>query len=162
MVKLFCDLVDAMKVFSEKHTAKALAASNDVPILAGSGLLSSLEQALDEAQKVGYPVLLKATGGGGGMGIYLCRSDSDVEEKFNTAGSQGQAFFGNSGVSTSFQYLVLSHLDSLAMSNKTSKNRVHVIWKALLGCLYLLLALIRQSNRVGLHQSSKVCPLTSM
>lgn len=95
----FCALTDAMKVFSEKHTAKALAASNSVPTLAGSGLLSSLEEALAVAQKVGYPVLLKATGGGGGMGIYLCQSDVDLEEKFGTAGSQGQAFFGNSGVS---------------------------------------------------------------
>jgi biotin carboxylase len=48
--------------------------------------------------QVGYPVLLKATGGGGGMGIFLCRSDDDVSQKFEMSQHQGQAFFGNSGV----------------------------------------------------------------
>ncbi|GFH23912.1 uncharacterized protein HaLaN_21606, partial [Haematococcus lacustris] len=69
-----------------------------VPVLLGSGLLTSAEEAVAAATKVGYPVLLKATGGGGGMGIYTCRSDEDVLRQFEASQHQGKAFFGNDGV----------------------------------------------------------------
>jgi urea carboxylase len=50
-------------MFAQKHTARELAEKAEVPILAGSPLLSSGEEALEYAKKVGLPVLLKATGG---------------------------------------------------------------------------------------------------
>lgn len=87
-----------MRIFSEKHTAKAHAVKAGVPTLSGSGLLSNVQEALEATKLVGLPVLLKATGGGGGMGIYLCRTEQDVEEHFHTAASQAQAYFGIAGV----------------------------------------------------------------
>ncbi|KXZ51620.1 hypothetical protein GPECTOR_12g584 [Gonium pectorale] len=87
-----------MHDFSLKHVAREIARSAGVPILEGSGLVQTAEDAVHEAQKVGYPVLLKATGGGGGMGIFLCASDADVAKQFEMSAHQGQAFFGNSGV----------------------------------------------------------------
>eukprot|EP00803_Ostreobium_quekettii_P002335 evm.model.scf_303EXC.6 EVM.evm.TU.scf_303EXC.6 scf_303EXC:97659-103117(+) len=89
---------DTMNVFSEKHIAKQLAQENSVPTLSGSGLLTSAEEAVASAQAVGFPVLLKATGGGGGMGIYLCYTEEELVSKFETAAKQGEAFFGNAGV----------------------------------------------------------------
>ncbi|GLC49765.1 hypothetical protein PLESTB_000289100 [Pleodorina starrii] len=87
-----------MHDFSLKHVAREIAREAGVPILEGSGLVKEAADAVQEAQKVGYPVLLKATGGGGGMGIFLCRSDADVERQFEMSRHQGQAFFGNAGV----------------------------------------------------------------
>lgn len=87
-----------MHDFALKHVARGLAENAGVPVLTGSPLLSSVAEATTAAAKVGYPVLLKATGGGGGMGIYICRDQKDVEANFETSQKQGQAFFGNDGV----------------------------------------------------------------
>lgn len=54
-----------MAMFSQKHTARELAESAEVPVLAGSPLLVSADEALDYARRIGLPVLLKATGGWG-------------------------------------------------------------------------------------------------
>ncbi|DBA70016.1 TPA: hypothetical protein ACH3X2_012365 [Trebouxia sp. C0005] len=89
---------DTMRLFSRKHDARAFAENAKVPILAGSSLLSSVEEAQAQADKVGYPVLLKATGGGGGIGIYICHSKDDLVKNFETAGRQGKANFGDAGV----------------------------------------------------------------
>jgi hypothetical protein len=70
-----------------------------VPVLAGSGLLSTAEDAAAAADKIGYPVLLKATGGGGGRGIFICRNAGEVLSQFSISQKQGEQFFGNSGVS---------------------------------------------------------------
>lgn len=70
-----------------------------VPVLAGSGLMSSAEDAVAAADKIGYPVLLKATGGGGGRGIFVCNNADEVLSQFSVSQKQGEQFFGNSGVS---------------------------------------------------------------
>lgn len=70
-----------------------------VPVLSGSGLVSTAEDAVAAADTIGYPVLLKATGGGGGRGIFLCYSRDEVMSQFHVSQKQGEQFFGNSGVS---------------------------------------------------------------
>ncbi|MEW5305221.1 MAG: hypothetical protein WDW36_007777 [Sanguina aurantia] len=87
-----------MHDFSLKHVARELARSAGVPILEGSGLVQSATEAAAAAAEVGYPVLLKATGGGGGMGIFTCLSEAEVHANFQTSQKQGLAFFGNAGV----------------------------------------------------------------
>ncbi|KAK9817750.1 hypothetical protein WJX72_001615 [[Myrmecia] bisecta] len=87
-----------MRMFSRKHTAREFAESAKVPILSGSSLLTCEEEAVKEAEGVGYPVLLKATGGGGGIGIYICRDSEEVKRQYASASRQGQASFGDAGV----------------------------------------------------------------
>lgn len=89
---------DTMRAFSRKHTARALASAAGVPILPGSDLLTTAEEAVTTAQTIGFPVLLKATGGGGGIGIHLCRTEAQVLESFASASRQGKSAFGDSGV----------------------------------------------------------------
>lgn len=89
---------DTMRMFAQKHTARELAERAQVPVLAGSPLLSSAEEALEYARKVGLPVLLKATGGGGGIGIHICRTEDEVASNFASAARQGAAAFGDAGV----------------------------------------------------------------
>ena len=63
---------EQLELFGVKHTARAAAAAAGVPLVPGSGLLAGLEEALGEAERIGYPVMVKATGGGGGIGIAPC------------------------------------------------------------------------------------------
>jgi urea carboxylase len=67
-----------MRDFGLKHLARALAARHDVPLLPGSGLLATLADAEREAARIGYPLMLKSTAGGGGIGMSLIREAADL------------------------------------------------------------------------------------
>lgn len=56
---------------------------------AGSSIVTSEEEAVREAEATGFPVLLKATGGGGGIGIYICQDAAEVRKQFAAAGRCG-------------------------------------------------------------------------
>lgn len=114
-----------MHDFSLKHVARDIASKAGVPILEGSGLVQSAADAVAEAAKVGYPVLLKATGGGGGMGIFLCRGDEDVAKHFETSQHQGQAFFGNSGVFVE-KYIEKAHHVEVQIFGDGNGNCIHL------------------------------------
>ena len=67
-----------------KHRARELAVQADVPVVPGSnGIVGSADEAVSFAEKVGYPVMLKATAGGGGMGLSICADAMELREKFN-------------------------------------------------------------------------------
>ena len=70
---------EQMRAFGLKHTARALAAANGVPLLPGTPLLASALEAHAAAIEIGLPVMLKSTAGGGGIGMRLCR---DVARKW--------------------------------------------------------------------------------
>ncbi|PSC69627.1 urea carboxylase [Micractinium conductrix] len=89
---------ETMGMFAQKHTARELAERAEVPVLSGSPLLVSAEDALECARTVGLPILLKATGGGGGIGIHICRTEEEVADNFASASRQGAAAFGDAGV----------------------------------------------------------------
>ena len=80
-----------------RHEAHKSTLMLQVPVLSGSGLLTSADEAVALASKVGFPVLLKATGGGGGIGIYICHSAEEVASQYEVAGRQGKANFGDAG-----------------------------------------------------------------
>ena len=87
-----------LREFGTKHTARALAEKAGVPLLPGTGLLSDLSAALSAAAEIGYPVMLKSTAGGGGIGLQLCASDNELEKAFDTVRRMGENNFGNAGV----------------------------------------------------------------
>ncbi len=87
-----------LRDFGTKHTARALAEKAGVPLLPGTELLSSLDEALSAAADIGYPVMLKSTAGGGGIGLQLCNSDAELERAFDTVRRMGENNFGNAGV----------------------------------------------------------------
>lgn len=62
-----------LRAFGLKHAARQIALECGVPLLPGSDLLTDVDQALAEAARIGYPVMLKSTAGGGGIGMRLCR-----------------------------------------------------------------------------------------
>lgn len=71
---------EQLELFGAKHTARAAAEAAGVPLAPGTGLLGSVREALREASAIGYPVMLKATGGGGGIGMAACRSAGELTE----------------------------------------------------------------------------------
>jgi urea carboxylase len=87
-----------MREFGLKHTAREIAQANKVALLPGSGLLPDLAAALSEARTIGYPVMLKSTAGGGGIGMSLCRDAAQLEAVFASVARLGEANFGNAGV----------------------------------------------------------------
>ena len=89
---------EQMRLFGLKHTARALARDAGVPLLPGTGLLATLEQALEEAEAIGYPVMLKSSAGGGGIGMQMCRSADELRAAFETVRRLAQANFADAGV----------------------------------------------------------------
>ncbi len=89
---------DNMRAFGLKHTARALAEQAGVPLLPGSALLSSVEEALTEAERIGYPVMLKSTAGGGGIGMQLIRSAAALPEAFASVERLAKNNFKEGGV----------------------------------------------------------------
>ncbi len=86
-----------MRAFALKHAARAMAAELGVPLLPGTGLLTGLEEARGAAETIGYPVMLKSTAGGGGIGIRLCRSADELDAAFDAVQRLGANNFGDSG-----------------------------------------------------------------
>jgi urea carboxylase len=86
-----------MRAFALKHTAREMAASLNVPLLPGTGLLHSILEAEQAASRIGYPLMLKSTAGGGGIGIRLCQSPDDLHSAFEAVQRLGANNFGNGG-----------------------------------------------------------------
>ncbi len=89
---------EQMEAFGLKHRARALAQKNNVPLVPGSPLLDNVEAAIAAAEKIGYPVMLKSTAGGGGIGMQLCHDSKQLLETFESVKRLSQNNFGNSGV----------------------------------------------------------------
>lgn len=89
---------EQLRVFGLKHTARALAKQHGVPMLEGTELLENLDAALKAGDEVGYPVMLKSTAGGGGIGMRVCRSAEELSDAFEAVKRLGQNNFSDSGV----------------------------------------------------------------
>jgi acetyl-CoA carboxylase, biotin carboxylase subunit len=87
-----------MKKLCDKERIKRLIAEAGLTIIPGSAILSTVQDASIAANKIGYPVMLKARSGGGGRGIRLVRDVSELEEAFSSAVSEGIAAFGDGAV----------------------------------------------------------------
>lgn len=89
---------EQIRQFGLKHSSREIAASAGVPLTPGTGLLDSLEEALSAADRLGYPVMLKSTAGGGGIGLTRCDDPAALTTAFESVKRLGQNFFCDSGV----------------------------------------------------------------
>jgi urea carboxylase len=87
-----------MRAFGLKHTARRIAAENGAPLLPGTDLLQTAGEALLAARDIGYPVMLKSTAGGGGIGMRLCNSAEELHDSFAAVQRMSQASFGSGGL----------------------------------------------------------------
>lgn len=87
-----------LEVFGAKHTARDAAQAAGVPMLPGTGLLADLDAGLAAAEGLGYPVMLKATGGGGGIGMRACRTPAELAAAWEPVERAAAAGFSSAGL----------------------------------------------------------------
>jgi acetyl-CoA carboxylase biotin carboxylase subunit len=90
---------EVLERFASKYAVRRMLAANGLPTVPGSqGIVTDLRDALDQAAKAGYPVLLKPSAGGGGKGMRLVRSPREMETSLPLARSEAQAAFGDDSI----------------------------------------------------------------
>lgn len=89
---------EVIKIFGLKHEARAIAERQNVPILRGTDILSDLAAALAAAEQVGFPLLLKSTAGGGGIGMQRCDNVDQLGAAFDSVTALAQSNFTSPGV----------------------------------------------------------------
>lgn len=89
---------EQLRQFGLKHTAREIAAQHQVPMLPGSPLLNSVEQAQNLAIEIGYPVILKSTAGGGGIGMQVCQTDLELVDAYEKVERLSRLNFRESGI----------------------------------------------------------------
>lgn len=87
-----------LDAFGLKHKAREIAEGCGVPLLPGSGLLETIDEAIAEAMRIGFPLMLKSTAGGGGIGMQLCLDEQTLRERFETVQRTARASFGDARV----------------------------------------------------------------
>ncbi|MBF0266901.1 MAG: ATP-grasp domain-containing protein, partial [Gammaproteobacteria bacterium] len=90
--------VKQMSAFGLKHSARELALKNQVPLLPGSDLIQNKQQALQLADEIGYPIMLKSTAGGGGIGMQLCWNQEELDKAYESVKRLSEANFSNNGL----------------------------------------------------------------
>ncbi len=88
-------LPDQMRQWGDKVSARALAKSLGLPTVEGTELVEDVEDAIRKAEALGFPVVLKASGGGGGRGMHVLHSTEELRVRFETARVESRAAFGN-------------------------------------------------------------------
>ncbi len=88
-----------MRLMGDKMAAKDTMKKAGIPVIPGSdSVLKTKEEALKESKRIGYPIIIKASAGGGGKGMRICRNDVRLISAFLTAQGEAEAAFGNSDV----------------------------------------------------------------
>lgn len=89
---------DTMTMFGLKHEARAIAEKAQVPLVPGSSILDTLDDAIEFADSIGYPVMLKSTAGGGGIGMQVCDDKDDLVKNWDSVKRLSANYFSNNDV----------------------------------------------------------------
>ncbi len=117
---------DIIENMGDKQSARQLMMKNNVPVVPGSKeLVNDANEAKKIANEIGYPVLIKASAGGGGRGMRKAFSEDDIESAFNTAKSEAEAAFGNGDMYIEKLILKPHHIEFQILGDKFG-NIIHV------------------------------------
>lgn len=115
-----------IRIMGDKITAKDTMKALGVPCVPGSdGGVATLEQAKMIGEQIGYPVIIKATAGGGGRGMKVAQTDAEMEQAFMTARAEGKAAFGNDEVYIE-KYLTTPRHIEIQVFGDGKGNAVHL------------------------------------
>jgi acetyl-CoA carboxylase biotin carboxylase subunit len=114
-----------MQAWGDKVTARANAQRLGLPLLPGTGVLKDVHDAVEQAKRVGFPVMLKASGGGGGRGMQVLHSEVDVLTAFPRAQAEALAAFRNGNLYLERYIEEPRHIEFQVMCD--GKGQVHVL-----------------------------------
>ena len=110
---------EIIKAMGDKENARKTMDNAGVPIIKGSDVLKNKEEAVQMAEKIGYPVMLKARSGGGGKGIRLALSKEDVIANFDVASREAENAFGDAGIYMEKYIESAAHIEVQILADKS-------------------------------------------
>ncbi len=117
---------ESMTRMKDKSEARRLVAAAGVPIVPGSeGLLRDATEAAREAERIGFPVLLKAAGGGGGIGMTVANTPADVEKAYRASTDRARSAFGRDGVYLERYFAAPRHIEVQILGD--GKKTLHIL-----------------------------------
>ncbi len=115
-----------IKKMGDKIQAKIIAKENGLPIIEGSeGGIKDKNDAKELCKKIGYPILIKASGGGGGKGMKIVKNEKEFDDLFATAKSEAQKYFGNDEVYIEKFFQNPRHIEVQVLSGKNGTVHLH-------------------------------------
>ena len=118
-IKFIGPSADIISKMGDKIEAKRIAKKYGLPVIEGSeGGVKSLDEAKSIAREIGYPILIKAAGGGGGKGMKIVNQDNELENMFLTAKAEAKKFFGNDELYIEKYFKNPRHIEVQIMSGK--------------------------------------------
>jgi acetyl-CoA carboxylase biotin carboxylase subunit len=111
-----------MTLMGDKDQARQVMKKAGVPIIPGTDILESAEAAAEEAEKIGYPVLIKARAGGGGKGIRIVNVPEELENAFHTASHEAREAFGDGAVYMEKQIKPAKHIEVQILADETGNT----------------------------------------
>ncbi len=97
-IKFIGPSAKSMRKMGDKATARKTMIKNNVPVTPGTGIIKSLDELKNFAHEAGYPIILKATAGGGGKGMRVVRNDDELETNMTLCQQEAEKFFGNPNI----------------------------------------------------------------
>lgn len=123
-IKFIGPTPEHIRKMGDKATARTTMINNKVPVTPGTDLVDDIEQAKPWCEKVGYPVIIKATAGGGGKGMRVANNVDELVESFNLAQTEAGLAFGNSAVYIEKYLVNPRHIEVQVMADQHG-NVVH-------------------------------------
>lgn len=109
---------EVISTMGDKDRARQTMQSAGVPVIPGSEIMEDPEKALEEAEKIGYPLLIKARSGGGGRGIRLIQSGAEFRQAFSTASAEALAAFGDGAMYLEKYLYPAKHIEMQILCDK--------------------------------------------
>ena len=115
-----------IKMMGDKIQAKKIAKENGLPVIEGSeGCVKDINEAKELSKKIGFPILIKASGGGGGKGMKIVHKEEEFETLFSTAKSEAQKYFGNDEVYIEKFFQNPRHIEVQILAGKNRAVHLH-------------------------------------
>src|SRR5690606_37323945 len=125
-IKLIGPSPEAMEMMGNKLSAKAAALSYNIPMVKGTkSAISNIQEALLEAEEIGFPILIKAAAGGGGKGMRIVKSKENFEEELRQAVSEAKSAFGDESVFLESYIMSPKHIEIQILADDYG-NIVHL------------------------------------